>query len=144
MNDNPNGQEKNADTAELRRQMDNFYLSRFADMGKAIERLQLAFENSLKAAMEIQGNQTRMIDRITTFNEKFIEHDAREGEDRERIIETLQQVLKTLSAHDIHLTRHEENITMLKTWNLLLAGAVGALAAGGTAWIIQHLQTTVR
>lgn len=143
MNDNPPAPEPATEPDQLRRQMDNLYLSRFADMGKSIDRLQVAFEESLKAAMEIQTNQTRMIERITTFNEKFIEHDTREGEDRERVIETLQQVSKTLITHDIHLARHEEKITILELWNLLLAGAIGALAAGGTAWIIQHLQSTV-
>jgi hypothetical protein len=143
MNDYPAVPEQPNDNNELRRQMDNFYLSRFADMGKSIDRLQVAFENSLKAAMEIQGNQTRMIDRITDFNEKFIQHDEREGEDRERIIDTLKQINSMVSTHDRQLERHAEAINTLKLWDMLLAAALGALASGGVAWIIHHLQATV-
>lgn len=128
----------------LRRQMDDFYLARFGEMSAAISRLQAAFEASLKAGTEIQGNQARMIERIAAFNEKFIEHDEREGADRERIIATLQQVVAAIGTHERHLERHAEALATLKQWSMLLAAALGALAAGGTGWIIQHLQATVR
>ena len=130
------------DPNPLRRQMDTFYLTRFAEMSKAIDHLNGAFEDSLKAFTDIQNTQTRLMERITTFNEKFAEHDERESEDRARLINTLDQLSRTLAAHDRQLERHTESIASLKLWDLLLASAIGALAAGGSAWIIQHLQTT--
>lgn len=134
--------------ATLRRQFDETQIQRFAEFGTAITRLQQAFEESLRSAALIQANQTAMIERITAFNEKFLEHDEREGEDRARIIAALDTMTRDLSGHQAHLAQHDEQVSTLKQWALYLAAGYGALAAAGlamatagVAWVIQHLQT---
>ncbi len=105
-------------------------------------RLQTSLEASLREITQIQNSHAAMIERIQAFNERFVEHDRREGEDRIRIIATLERITETLGAHGPEIKAHAEAIGILKQWNMLLAAAIGALAAGGVGWIIQHLQTT--
>lgn len=132
----------------LRRQFDEQQIQRFSEFGVAITRLQQAFEESLRNTAVIQANQTAMIERITAFNEKFLEHDEREGEDRVRIIAAINTMTQELSTHHSTLARHDEQVSTLKQWVLYgataygaLATALAALATAGVAWIIQHLQS---
>lgn len=127
----------------LRREMDRVQAQRLTAISGIMARLQLSLDASLKEITQIQTSHAAMIERLTAFNERFVEHDRREGEDRIKIIATLERITDTLGTHGQDIKAHGEVLGTLKQWNMLLAAAIGALASGGVGWIIQHLQTTV-
>jgi len=132
------------DFVALRRQFDEHQINRIAEFGTAIMHLRQAFEESLRSSAQIQANQAAMIERITAFNEKFLEHDEREGEDRIRIITAIEMMTRELAAHQVILARQDEQIGSLRQWSLYLAATIGSIATGGVVWIIQHLQSVMK
>lgn len=128
------------DPQSFRRRFDEAQQNRLDDFSKVIQRLQSAFENHLKVSSEVQATQAAMLERITAFNERFVEHDERESEDRVRILDSLALVMRELNENKTSIARHEEQISTLKQWSLMLAAALGSLATGCVGWVISHLQ----
>ncbi|MDG4550742.1 MAG: hypothetical protein P9F19_15945 [Candidatus Contendobacter sp.] len=126
--------------ASMRRRMDRVQEQRMIEISAAISKLQESFEKTLREATVIQAAQTTLMERQNAFNQAFLEHDEREGEDRQRIIETMDKINTVLSHHNQEIKIHAESIGTLKQWTWYLAATVGALASSGVAWIIQHLQ----
>ncbi len=136
------GDNDDPEVISLRRRMDRVQEERMTKISDAIDRLQAAFAETLKEAAKITTTQAAMMERQSAFNQAFLEHDEREGEDRERIIATLDKITETLGHQGAEIKIHAESIGTLKQWTWYLAAAVGALASSGVAWIIQHLQAT--
>ena len=136
------GDHDDPEVISLRRRMDRVQEERMTKISDAIDRLQTAFAETLKEAAKITTTQAAMMERQTAFNQAFLEHDEREGKERERIIATLERINENLHQQGEQIKIHAEAISTLKQWTWYLAAAVGALASSGVAWIIQHLQAT--
>ncbi|MDG4594218.1 MAG: hypothetical protein P9F75_00740 [Candidatus Contendobacter sp.] len=127
----------------LRRQMDQIFAERLTAISTNMDRFRDAAEKAIRESAKTQAQQALLIARITALNNRFLEHDEREGDDRVRIINTMERITETLGGQGAEIKANSEAIGTLKQWSWLLAGAIGALAASGVGWIIQHLQATV-
>lgn len=132
------------ETAVLRRRVDEEQQARFAEFGAMLHQTQATLSEYIKTMGSIQATQAATTERITAFMERFLLHDEREGQDRERIIDAITAITGELTDHKTKLARHDEQIATLSQWSLWLAAAIGALATGGVGWIISHLQVGMK
>jgi len=110
---------------DYRRQIDAIF-------ERQLEAMQQSINTQIAESRDARGQCTEAINRILALQERFLEHDRRETEDRKAIIATLEQVSATLVSHS-------EAIASLKTWSKGLTGVVWAAITGVTGWIISHL-----
>lgn len=122
----------------LRRRLDNEQVNRFAEISAAVSRLQASFEESLRNGAMIQANQAAMLERIAAFNEKFLEHDEKEGADRANFYEFMDMARRQNSEHATLIAKLQSEISALWKWNTWLVGMFTAAIASLMTWIVSH------
>ena len=100
-----------------------------------LEVMQQAIDVQLAESRDAHERYAVMIERILALQERFMEHDRRETDDRKIIMATLERVSSTLAAH-------AEAIAALKQWDMIIAGVLGSAITGVVGWIITHLSAS--
>ena len=100
-----------------------------------LEVMQQAIDVQLAESRDAHERYSVMIERILALQERFMEHDRRETDDRKIIMATLERVSSTLAAH-------AEAIAALKQWDMIIAGVLGSAITGVVGWIITHLSAS--
>ena len=113
---------------DYRRQMDSVF-------EHLLEVMQQAIDVQLAESRDAHERYAVMIERILALQERFMEHDRRETDDRKIIMATLERVSSTLAAH-------AEAIAALKQWDMIIAGVLGSAITGVVGWIITHLSAS--
>lgn len=138
-----NEERQTIDDNSLRRRADQILNDRFTMLLGNMERFRETSERAIRLVAESHEKQSAMLLSLIELSTKFSDHDKRETEDRDRSMAVIEGMMKMLIEHGNDINTHSEAIVSLKQWNLLIAGAIGALASSGTVWIIQHLQSTL-
>ena len=97
--------------------------------------MQQAIDVQLAESRDAHERYSVMIERILALQERFMEHDRRETDDRKIIMATLERVSSTLAAH-------AEAISALKQWDMIIAGVLGSAITGVVGWIIAHVTSS--
>ena len=113
---------------DYRRQMDSVF-------EHLLEVMQQAIDVQLAESRDAHERYSVMIERILALQERFMEHDRRETDDRKIIMATLERVSSTLAAH-------AEAISALKQWDMIIAGVLGSAITGVVGWIIAHVTSS--
>ena len=113
---------------DSKRQIDAIFDRRLSEMQQTVN-AQLAESRDAHAKYSVA------IDRILSLQERFLEHDRRETEDRNAIMATLERVSATLAAH-------AEAIKSLKAWNKGITGILWASITSVVGWIIAHVTSS--
>lgn len=100
-----------------------------------LEVMQQAIDVQLAESRDAHERYSVMIERILALQERFMEHDRRETDDRKIIMATLERVSSTLAAH-------AEAISALKQWDMIIAGVLGSAITGVVGWIITHITSS--
>ena len=100
-----------------------------------LEVMQQAIDVQLAESRDAHERYSVMIERILALQERFMEHDRRETDDRKIIMATLERVSSTLAAH-------AEAISALKQWDMIIAGVLGSAITGVVGWIIAHVTSS--
>lgn len=128
----------------LRREVDLIQRERLKEMGALLIRLHESLEENVRETTRIQATNAALLERIAAFHEKFVDHDRKDAEDRDMVIKTLERITESLNRHEVEIQRHAEAISTLKQWGLMIVAAISGISTGGLAWILNHVQTTMR
>ena len=103
-------------------------LNRMATMEAAMNGLEMAYQQQHTQTLSVQEQQTEIIQRLTEFSVRFVNHI--EDEAAERAV--LKAIAETIS-------RHAERISQLDRLVWASIGACGIGAAGAVGWALNHV-----